>query len=242
MDVLFLGTGNAFAAGGRRPLAVLLRAEGMGVLLDCGPSTLVALKQRGLAPGNVDVVLLSHHHGDHFAGVPFLVLHERYAGAREKPLRVYGPPRTRGVVSEATELLFPGLEPLGFPLELIELEAGEERSLGPLSLSPFEVDHFSRGTAFGYRLTLSGRTVVFSGDTAWTESLVTATTGADLFICECSSYEEPRERHLSHRELKENASRLGARRTVLVHADEEVIARRGELAFELAEDGTRMTL
>lgn len=242
MDILFLGTGNAFASGGRNPLAILLRSEGTGVLLDCGPSTLVALKRAGVAPGAVDVVLLSHHHGDHFAGVPFLVLHERYAGARSKPLAVVGPRGTRSVVSSATKLFFPGLDPLPFPLAVEDLEPGDERTLGPLSFRPFEVDHVSNGVAFGYRVRLAGKTVVFSGDTAWTETLVEATANADLFVCECSSFDEPIERHMSHRDLQEHGSRLGARRTVLVHAGEDVIERKHELRFELVDDGTRIEL
>ena len=242
MEIVFLGTGDAFASGGRNPLAILLRSKGTGVLLDCGPSTLVALKQAGLAPDAVDVVLLSHHHGDHFAGVPFLVLHERYESERSKPLSVFGPRGTDAVVTAVTELFFPGLGPLPFPLELHDLEPEQATIRGALSFEPFEVDHFSSGVAFGYRVRLGDKTVVYSGDTAWTEALVGATADADLFICECSSFERPLARHLSHRDLREHGSKLGARRTVLVHAGEDVIEKEHELVFELARDGMRIEL
>src|SRR3990172_4404174 len=117
MEVIFLGTGNAFASGGRNAMAILLRTEGCGVLLDCGPTTLVALKRASLSPSDVDLVLLSHHHGDHFAGVPFLLCHERYVGRREKPLGIYGPPGTADLVARTTGLLFPGIEPTPFLTE-----------------------------------------------------------------------------------------------------------------------------
>ncbi len=89
-------------------MAILLLADGLGVLLDCGPTTLVALKKLGLSPSDIDVILLSHHHGDHFAGVPFLVLHECYQGSRTKPLVVYGPDGTREKLTQGLESLFQG--------------------------------------------------------------------------------------------------------------------------------------
>jgi ribonuclease BN (tRNA processing enzyme) len=175
MEVLFLGTGNAFASGERNHMAILVRASEFGVLLDCGPTTLVALKKQSLGPADVDLVLLSHHHGDHFAGVPFLLCHERYQSRREKPLTILGPRGTVRVVQEANRLLFPGMERFDFPVELRDLEPGRGEVLGPASFRPFAVDHFPRGVAFGFRLEIERRVVVFSGDTAWTDALVRET-------------------------------------------------------------------
>jgi ribonuclease BN (tRNA processing enzyme) len=242
MDVVFLGTGNAFASGGRNAMAILLHGRTLGVLLDCGPTTLTALKKAALAPSDVDVVLLSHHHGDHFGGVPLLLCHERYEDPREKPLRIFGPPGTSEVIARTTELFFPGITPLPFPLEVTDLAPDEEHRSSGLELRTFEVDHYSNGIAFGYRVRMDERTVVFSGDTGWTEALVRESDGADLFICECSSFDEKIERHLSHRELALHESRIRARRTVLVHPGEDVIARANELRFPLATDGMRWTL
>jgi ribonuclease BN (tRNA processing enzyme) len=242
MEVLFLGTGNAFASGARNAMAILVRASGLGVLFDCGPTTLVALKKQSLAPADVDVVLVSHHHGDHFAGVPFLLCHERYQSKRQRGLTVAGPRGTVGALEEANRLLFPGMDSFPFALEVRDLEPDREEVLGAATVRAFPVDHFSRGVALGFRLELDGRVVVFSGDTAWTDVLVRETRGADLFICECSSFEVPFERHMTNRDLSHHRHRIGARRTLLVHPDEDVIARRHELAFELAEDGMKVSL
>ena len=149
-------------------MAILLQGDDLGVLLDCGPTTLVALKRLGLSPADVDVILLSHHHGDHFGGVPFLALHECYQGPREKPLRILGPEGTETKVAQSLSLFFPGIE-APFPLEYRDLAPSEAFTLSTLRATPFEVEHYSRGVAFGYRVELSGKTVVFSGDTAWTE-------------------------------------------------------------------------
>lgn len=223
-------------------MAILVRVSDYGVLLDCGPDTLVALKRESLSPGNIDLVLLSHHHGDHYAGVPFLVCHERYNSRRTKPLTIAGPRGTTRVVQEANRLFFPGMDSLDFSLEIRDLEPEHEVMLGPAVVRPFMVDHFSHGVAFGFRLEIEGRVIVFSGDTAWTDALVRETGGADLFVCECSSFETRLEKHMSHRELAGHRDRIGSRRTLLVHAGEDVIAHRDELAFELAEDGMRVTL
>ncbi len=242
MEVVFLGTGNAFASGGRNAMAILLRVDGFGVLLDCGPTTLVALKRASLSPSDVDLVLLSHHHGDHFAGVPFLLCHQRYVGRRAKPFRVCGPTGTVSILEKATSLFFPGIEPAPFPIEYRDLQPEEEQSEERLSFRPFRVDHFSSGIAFGYRVEMGGKTVVYSGDTAWTDVLARESGGADLFICECSSLARTSEKHTSHDDLVDNRGRITARRTMLVHAGDDVIAREEALAFELARDGMRMTL
>jgi len=243
MEIVFLGTGNAFASGGRNAMAILLRAEGFGVLLDCGPTTLVALKRASLSPSDVDLVLLSHHHGDHFAGVPFLLCHERYVGRRAKPFRIYGPEGTVPLLEKATRLFFPGIEPAPFPIEYRDLHPEEQQNEGGrLSFRPFRVDHFPSGVAFGYRVDMGGKTVVYSGDTAWTDVLARESEGADLFVCECSSLEGTAEKHTSHDDLTRNRGRIAATRTLLVHVGDDVIAREEELAFELARDGMRVTL
>ena len=241
MRVTFLGTGNAFASGGRNAMAILLRGDDLGVLLDCGPTTLVALKKLGLSPADVDVILLSHHHGDHFGGVPFLALHECYQGSRKKALRVLGPEGTGTKVAELVSLFFPGIE-ASFPLEYRDLASDEPFTLGALRAMPFEVDHYSRGIAFGYRVELSGKTVVFSGDTAWTEELARQSSDADLFVCECLSFDTPIDKHMSHRDLEDNRARLTAKRTLLVHAGDDVLAHEPELVFELAHDGMEVHL
>jgi ribonuclease BN (tRNA processing enzyme) len=243
MEVIFLGTGNAFASGGRNAMAILLRTDGFGVLLDCGPTTLQALKRASLSPADVDLTLLSHHHGDHFAGVPFLLCHERYVGRRAKPFRVYGPRGTVTILEKATELFFPGIEPAAFRIDYRDLQPEEDQNEGErLSFRPFLVDHFPSGVAFGYRVNMGGKTVVYSGDSAWTDALARESEGADLFVCECSSLDPGLEKHTSHDDLMRNRSRIAATRTLLVHAGDDVIARENDLAFELAREGMRVML
>ena len=242
MEVLFLGTGDAVGSGGRNPMAILVRHKNYGVLLDCGPASLSTMKKQGLSSEDIDLILISHHHGDHFSGVPFLILDGFSTKKRDKSLTVAGPPGTIELMNTTLQLFFPGIPDKPFPLEYRNLDPGISYSFGPVTTIGFEVDHYSNGTAFGYRLSWGGKKVVYSGDTAWTDALVCQTAGADLFVCECSSFEKPLTRHMSYRELERNADRLKARRTLLVHAGEDVLSRRKDLVFELAHDGKRITI
>lgn len=68
MKLHVLGCGDAFGSGGRNNSGYLLETEGPLCLLDCGPTTLAALKRAGFDPRRLDSVLLSHLHGDHCGG------------------------------------------------------------------------------------------------------------------------------------------------------------------------------
>jgi ribonuclease BN (tRNA processing enzyme) len=244
MKVTLLGTGDSFGSGGRRATSIFVKGNDCGVLLDCGPAVLSSMKEKNYSPTQVDAVFISHYHGDHFGGVPFLLLEYQYRSSRRRPLTIAGPPGTSDKVNGLTRLLFPGLDSKTPPYELAyrDLEDYQAERLGPATLTPFPVHHFPDGVAFGFHLHMEGRIIVFSGDTAWTDELAKQSQGADLLICECSSLEPETEAHMSHRDLEKHRDAIGAKRVVLTHADEQVIARRSELVFELADDGQEIEL
>ena len=108
VTVTFAGSGDAFGSGGRYQACIHLRPEGgRPLLLDCGATSLSALKRLGLDPGEVAAVVVSHLHGDHFGGLPFLILDGQFS-RRSRSLRVVGPPGTARRLTDAMECLFPG--------------------------------------------------------------------------------------------------------------------------------------
>ena len=94
MRVRSVGSGDAFGSGGRWQTCIHLSGEGQVLLVDCGATSLVALKAQGLDPGAVDAVAVTHLHGDHFGGLPFLILDGQFS-RRSAPLQVAGPPGIR---------------------------------------------------------------------------------------------------------------------------------------------------
>ena len=88
----FIGTSDAFGAGGRRQSAILLRAPNGAVLLDCAATTNTGLLQLGVSPSEIDAILISHFHGDHFGGIPLFLLAAQHQDHRKAPLAIAGPP------------------------------------------------------------------------------------------------------------------------------------------------------
>jgi len=225
MRVRVLGCGDAFGSGGRLNTSFFIEGE-VGILLDCGASVLSALKQHGLDGNRVDTIVLTHLHGDHFAGIPFLVRETQIAATRTRPLTIVGPPGQERVIREAMELLFPGSAGRvdSFALVFREYQAGERLALGGLSVYAIPVQHTAGTNPHAVRVTTGGRTIVYSGDTAWLDALIELSEGADLFICECYQLEPRVPNHIDLASLRSHAAVLSCRRLLLTHMGDEVLA------------------
>lgn len=243
LEVLFLGTGDAFGSGGRFQTCFAVRAEATRFLIDCGASSLIAMKRFGADPSLLDTILLSHLHGDHFGGLPFFVLDAQFS-RRTRPLAIAGPPGVEARVRDAMEVLFPGSSAIQrkFAVEFTELVEGRETILGPISVAPYGVVHPSGAPSFALRVTCGGRVIAYSGDTEWTETLVEAARGADLFICEAYVFEKKIRYHLDYRTLMEQRSRLECRRLILTHMSDDMLQRLQGLGADWAEDGKRVVV
>ena len=239
VSVHFLGTGDAFGSGGRLHTATLLRAAEGQVLVDCGPSTLAALRAQQLDPCRVDAIALTHLHGDHFGGVPFLLMHAHYAAGRTRPLTIVGPTGTADAVARAHDILFPGTGALAFrfPLAWIEYEPPLAVQAGPGRVTALPVVHSRSTPCFGLRVELGGGVFAFSGDTEWTETLVDLAAGAEIFLCECYGYDEAPPHHLTWQILQRQRHRLACRRLLLTHMGDEMLAKAAELGLDAAHDG-----
>lgn len=248
-----LGTGDAFATGGHPHSCYLLEAmeEGAGecrsVLLDCGPTAVPMLHGMGHDLAKIDLVLFTHLHGDHTAGIGFLYLNYQFHVKRDRPLIVAGPPGTE----ETCEALFHAcyretadLMKRRFEVRYIELPEGSETEISGLRIFPRKVTHMRKGIPYGYRISWRGKTIGMSGDTEWDEALIELAEGTDLFFMECFTAGKNFRFHTSVEDLKKNAPRLRTGRLLLTHMGEDVraLGAAGGLPFELARDGQRLEL
>jgi ribonuclease BN (tRNA processing enzyme) len=241
VKVRFLGSGDAFGSGGRFQTCIHVESGASQLLLDCGASSLIAMRRFGVDPQAIDTVILSHLHGDHFGGVPFLILDGQFK-RRTRPLLVAGPPGVEKRVREAMEVFFPGSTRIErkFETRFVELADRVAVEVGPVHVTGYQVSHASGAPPFALRITGEGKVVTYTGDTEWTESLVDAARGADLFIAEALSYDKRIRYHLDLATLLEHRSRLDCRRLILTHMGEDVLARLDGLAVEAAEDGKQL--
>jgi len=239
MRVRFAGSGDAFGSGGRWQTCIHLSGEGQVLLVDCGATSLVALRAQGLDPGAVDAVAVTHLHGDHFGGLPFLILDGQFSG-RSAPLRVAGPPGIRARLAEAMEVLFPGSSRARrrFPVEVTELRTdGTAARLGAATVRGWEVEHACGAPPLALRVELGGTSFAYSGDTQWTPALAEAARGADLFAVEAYTFDRPVRYHLDYQTLRAHLGEIGARRIVLTHMSAAMLTRLADADLPAAYDG-----
>jgi ribonuclease BN (tRNA processing enzyme) len=238
VKVRFLGSGDAFGSGGRFQTCIHLEWGGAQILVDCGASSLIAMRRFGVDPVAIDAVILSHLHGDHFGGVPFLILDGQFT-RRTRPLVVAGPPGVEARVRDAMEVFFPGSSRVErrFDVRYVELADRVPLSLGSVSVTPFGVVHASGAPPFALRVAGDEKIVAYSGDTEWTDSLIDAARGADLFIAEAYFFDKAVKFHLDLATLLRHRHRLECRRLIVTHMNEDMLRRRDALDIETAEDG-----
>jgi len=244
MRLRFVGCGDALGSGGRFNTCFHVTGKRANFLIDCGASSLVALKHCGIVREAIDIILITHFHGDHFAGLPFLLLDAQFT-RRSRPLVVAGPEGIEMRLAQAMEALFEHSSKTKqkFDLSVVTLKAEETKDLGTLQVTPFPVVHGESGGPFlAYRIEAEGRIITYSADTEWTETLVPAARNADLFICEAYYYDRIVKNHLSLKTLEEHLPRIAPKKLVLTHMSDDMLARAPSLSYTAASDGMTIEL
>jgi ribonuclease BN (tRNA processing enzyme) len=239
VTVRFVGSGDSFGSGGRFQTCILVDAPGVRFAIDFGATSLVALRQQGIEHNSIDVILLTHLHGDHCGGTPFLLMDAMLAAKRTRPLVIAGPRQTQSRMHEISEALFPGMHVMQpkFPLSYVEMQVGQPHDVQGLVVTPQPARHTAATNPMALRVEVGGKIIGCTGDGEFTPEMAQVGQGADLLIAECYFYSKPVKWHLNYPELARHEQAFGAKRIVLTHMSEEMLAHADDVPQECAEDG-----
>jgi ribonuclease BN (tRNA processing enzyme) len=239
MQLRFVGCGDAFGSGGRSNTCFHVTGERVNFLIDCGASSLPALKRQGVATGDIDLILITHFHGDHFGGLPFWLLDAQFT-RRTRPLVIAGPEGIETRLTQVMEALFENSSKTKqrFDLRVVDLRPEAACSIGEVKVTPFPVVHGESGGPFlGYRIEAEGRIIAYTADTEWTEALIPLGLAADLFIAEAYTFDRPVKNHLSLKALEARLADIKPKRLILTHMSDDMLERIDRLPCEAASDG-----
>jgi ribonuclease Z len=193
MQVILLGTGSPQPIMERFGPSILVRAGTENLLFDAGRGCLQRLRQLNLSYDQLDAVFLTHLHSDHIVGLPDLWLTGWLVSGRDIPMNIYGPAGTADMIkylrlAYAYDLKIRADDDKvmeeGSKLLVTEIQQGTIYDKNGVKVIAFDVDHFPIKPAFGYRIEYMGHSVVLSGDTRYSENLISFAKGTDLLIHE----------------------------------------------------------
>jgi ribonuclease BN (tRNA processing enzyme) len=244
MRIQFVGCGDAFGSGGRFNTCFHVVSANANFLIDCGATSLVALKRFGIERNAIDAILVTHFHADHFGGVPFFILDAQFA-KRSRPLTIAGPIGLKQAYTQVMEAAFRGSSHARrmFELSLVELSPDQCWMSHHIEVLPARVRHGEPDGPFhAYRISVENKIVAYTGDTEWTDALVPIGRGADLLIAEAYVFEKQVPLHLSYKTLVAKLGLIGARRLILTHMSDDMLGKADGVPHERAEDGLVVTL
>ena len=245
MQLQFIGCGDAFGSGGRFNTCFHLTGERANFLIDCGASSLIAMKRLDIVQNDIQTILFTHFHADHFGGLPFFILDSQFFTKRTQPLVIAGPKGLEEWYLRVMETAFPGSSKTKqrFDITFKELKHEQTSEVGELSVTPYLVNHGNPGGPFvALRVQAENRIITYSGDTEWTDTLIEAARNADLFIAEAYFRDKQVPLHLDLATLEQHLPEIGSKRLILTHMSEDMLARQTDISFECAEDGMTVSV
>ena len=214
MQVTFLGVGEACDPE-HGNTSLLVHTGGGHFLLDCGFSVPHALFARMADAIDLRAVWLSHFHGDHFFGLPLLLLRMWEAG-RLEDLHIVGPQGVEEIVPQVMNLAYPGFwDLLTFAVHVHTLHPGQNRVLGKVSLRAAWTDHSQPN--LGLRLDAAGKSLYYSGDGRPGPRTLELARGCDLMVHEGFHCEQIHHGHGTVREVMQLARDSGVQSVAVVH-------------------------
>jgi ribonuclease BN (tRNA processing enzyme) len=189
MKLVVLGSGTSVPHPRRASAGYWLETQGGTLLLDAGADAPHRMAQEELDWGNLDAIWISHFHLDHLGGLAPFLFSVKWAPQtrdRRKPLKIFGPQGLVQLIKTISDANNYKLLEQSFPVELIEVEAGQEFLILPaVRANTLSTPHTAESLAI--RLTnTNGKTLVYSSDTGFSEHLADFSRGVTVLILECS--------------------------------------------------------
>ncbi len=226
MRLTVVGSADAFSSAGRGHSAYLIEGDGVGPLMvDFGATSLMRLKQLGRAPRDLAALLITHLHGDHVGGLPFLWIDGLYLERRDAPLAIVGPVGTRAKLEALLDVTYAHTDRMSWlPHTIHELRPGESLAVAGVTVHGYAAAHMDPpDVPLCLRVVDGeGRSIAFSGDTEPCEGLLAAGEGADLLLAECTQLAPPAGRHTTWEDWRALMPRVGCKKLVLTHLGADV--------------------
>lgn len=245
LSLRFIGCGDAFGSGGRFNTCFHLVGASTNLLIDCGATSLVALKRLDIDRNAIETIVVTHFHADHFGGIPFFLLDAQFFSKRREPLTIVGPVGLEKWYERVMETAFPGSAWASrkFALELIEIEAGKSAEIGGVTVNAWQAVHGPVDVpCIAVRIETEGKSVAYTGDTEWTPDLVHAARDADLFIAEAYFRDRTIATHLDLASIEAHLRELQPRHLVLTHMSDDMLGHPDGAKYETAEDGKMLII
>lgn len=210
-----MGSGNAFGSGGRYWSSFLANGR---YVFDAPPTLLPHLKRLGTPLTDIEVVFISHFHGDHFMGLPFLFLEYVYLTERRDDLLIVGPPGVEGKIEEfARECYAEVTREAGYRRRYVEAQPGGEQYVNGVRFQAFPMNHVGGSLeCFGYRVHVGGKTVAYTGDTMLCDEIIELAEDTDVLVLDSTYTQGEGPEHMGIEDVRLIRGRVASETTMIL--------------------------
>ena len=225
LTLTFLGSGDAFATN-RYWNSILVNDN---ILLDASPIILPHLKRLHKPLQDIDYIFVTHFHGDHLFGLPFLFLEYYLRNHRQNPLKIVGPVGLERITELLFELSFPDIMETvvrPFVVDYKEIAEPGNYNIDNISFDVVQMRHSNKLVSYGYKLVLAGKILAYSGDTGLCKELYELASGADILILEVAlGKDKEAESHLNPKHIEQIRAEVPDRtKIILTHIGPSVVS------------------
>jgi ribonuclease BN (tRNA processing enzyme) len=216
VEVSFLGSANAFAAEGRYWSSFIVDGK---YQFDAPPTLLPQLKRLGVSLPDIEVIFITHFHGDHFVGLPFLLLEYTYMSPRTTDLYIVGPPGCEAILEDFANRVYPNIiKDAGYKRIYIDADPTKEQRAGSVTFTSFPMNHVKKDGlhALGYRVKIGDKTIAYTGDTMFCEETIPLGDGADVYVVDCTYPEGSGPEHMGFEDIKVIRGRISPETTMIL--------------------------